>query len=178
MKALLLFILFPFYVNAQDTVISYSEIVTVDSASKNDLFIKARQWVNETFKSSKDVLQINDKETGELSGKGIMPVIVHMKYLGDRTYTFEANFAINIWVKDGRYKYEFKNFNVYFPDSHDESLGILTSSEECPTKFGFNSQKKTNEIWQSAKKGTDYQAKIIIASLKVAMQKKKSDSDF
>jgi hypothetical protein len=169
-------LLFPFCVNAQDTLISYSGVVMVDSVSKNELFLRGRQWFNETFKSSKDVLQINDKETGELAGKGIIFLPLHMKYLGDREYIFNEEFSANVWVKDDKYKFEFKNFNVYYPPN--EVLGTLTSAKECPQKFGLNSQKKTDELWESAKQQTDLHVRVFITSLQNAMQQKKSASDF
>ena len=122
------------------------------------------------------MLQIADKDAGELAGKGIIPVPVKVKYYGEREYAFNSDVEINIRVKDGKYKYQFKNFRVYYPP--DYVLGVLTSAKECPDKFPGYSQKKTDEMWEVAKISVDTQVKALITSLKEAMGKKKSDADF
>lgn len=37
--------------------------------NKNDLYVKANNWLAETFVSSKDVIQFADKESGTVTGK-------------------------------------------------------------------------------------------------------------
>src|SRR6266542_1007820 len=95
-----------------DTLITYSEIVNVDSTTKDQLFQNARQWYNEIFVSSKEVLQIVDKETGELSGKGLLKSYYDYRVMGKRKYDCYYKFSIDIKVKDGKYKYTFSNFIV------------------------------------------------------------------
>src|SRR5579862_4414223 len=48
----------------------YEQIDSV-TASKNELFIRSKIWLVNTFKSSKDVIQLDDKESGKLMGKGM-----------------------------------------------------------------------------------------------------------
>ncbi|NLH46839.1 MAG: DUF4468 domain-containing protein, partial [Acholeplasmataceae bacterium] len=64
---LILLIVFPLYTFSQEPV-NYSEAIEVPNVEKNELFLRGREWFNDNFKSSKDVLQVIDKETGELSG--------------------------------------------------------------------------------------------------------------
>lgn len=40
--------------------------------SKNELFIKANQWMVNTFKSAKSIIQFQDKEDGKIMGKYIL----------------------------------------------------------------------------------------------------------
>lgn len=52
--------------NAQKAaVISYAEVVKADSASKEMLYIRARDWFISKFKDNKEVLRIQDKEAGQ-----------------------------------------------------------------------------------------------------------------
>ena len=103
-KLLLIFLVaFPFCAMSQEQI-AFSESIYVSEVYKNELFIRGREWFNENFNSSKDVLQIADKESGELSGKGIMNVVYAFRYLGERVFTTEVRFQMSVWVKDGKYK--------------------------------------------------------------------------
>lgn len=179
MKFLLLSFLFmPFTSIAQsDSIITYMDVVKVDSVSQADLFVRARQWYNETFKSAKDVLQINDKETGELSGKGYLTVVVKYRYMGQRSYLSTCRTSISVWVKDGRYKYSFSNLQVTVGPNDAMPLDILTSSKTCPNKEPMVSHSKMDEIWQGAKDAAKIRIDEIIESLNSKMRKK-ADNDF
>lgn len=85
---------------------------------------------NENFKSSKHVLQIEDKETGELAGKGTMEVQFIIKYLGERSYPSDVDFKMNVWVKDGRYKYQITDFIAKSNDKQSLNFGLITTSDE------------------------------------------------
>ena len=79
-----------------DTTISYSEIINIDGVSKEELFIRARDWCSNNLRS----LQIQDKETGELSAKGISFGIITFRMLGTNKAKATFDFNLNIWVKD------------------------------------------------------------------------------
>src|SRR5688572_14501025 len=62
-------------------LISYSEVVMVsDSASKNELFSKAKSCFAYLFKSSNSVIQNEDKEAGVIIGK--RAIKAHARALG------------------------------------------------------------------------------------------------
>ena len=89
--------------------ITYSEVIKVDSLeSKMVLYSKAREWFAKTYKSSSDVIQMDDKESGKLVGKALMQV--YHKALGSSFPSGYINYTISIYVKDGRYRYEITNF--------------------------------------------------------------------
>ncbi len=177
MKLLFIFLLaFPFYAISQKPM-SLSEAIDDSGVVKNELFIRGREWFNENFKSSKDVLQISDKENGELVGKGIMVVDYVFRYLGERKYSTDVSFQMSLWVKDGKYKYEMTNFIV---NANEGSIdfGLLTDANETQkTVPGYNS-KKMNEMFLSIKKGTEVKAKLLIEDLKLKMSKKSKSADW
>jgi hypothetical protein len=85
LRLLLAFTFLPFLSFAQkDTAIKFTEVVNVD-ATKEQLFLRARAWFNDAFKSSKDVLQIQDKGTGEIAGNGSIAAVMTYKMMGKRT---------------------------------------------------------------------------------------------
>ncbi len=177
MKLLLTFFLFfPLTILSQEAL-TLSEVIQVSNTDKNELFIRGREWFNNNFKSSKDVLQISDKETGELLGKGIMKVNYTWRYMGEKQSIIEVSFQMNIWVKDNRYKYELTNFNT-IEDGMNINFGLITISNETNVKYsGFN-EKKLNEMYLSIKQGTITKANQLIKDLKHKMEQESSSSDW
>ena len=94
--------------------VKYSEVIEVNpDVKKEKLFEAVRKWFSETYVSSKAVLEISDKETGEISGKGAMTVFYKMPIVVGRDVNI--TYSISVWVKDGKYKYEIKNiFGRYY----------------------------------------------------------------
>ena len=165
---ILLFIPIVSFSQSKDSLITYSEIIVLDSISKDQLFNNGRDWFNSTFKSSKDVLQIIDKESGQLAGKGILGGTFTINYFGSHSEDLNCHFNVDLRVKDGKYKYTFSNFSseTYFP--------ILTSSSESP-KINMISQERSNEWYSIYKTTVNEQMKGIIKSLKISMQKRSDD---
>lgn len=167
----LILVLLPLFTIGQDSIISYSKIVEVPGVAKAELFTRARQWLNQTFVSSKEVLEIADKETGELSGKAYGKMMVTYKMMGTRSYESDCRMFINIFVKDGKYKYEMSNFETNVANTEKGRLSRLTSATSCPDKWDMTSQKKMDEIWASAKDGAISMSKDLGKSLEAAMAK-------
>ncbi len=87
--------------------IIFSEVVKVDSADKAELFIRAKSFFSNTFKSGKDVLQLEDKENGIIMGKALVGLCDGQEGISSGCYNMF--FSLKITVKDGRYKYEIYN---------------------------------------------------------------------
>lgn len=49
---------------------TYTGIVQVDSVSKDELYKRAKRWFVDTYKSAKAVIELDDKENGEIIGNG------------------------------------------------------------------------------------------------------------
>lgn len=174
MKIFYLFALFSFafcgITNAQNKL-TYIEVVKVDSTMKqSDLFVLARKWFSEVFKNPKNVLDIEDKERGELAGKSVIQYTSNGSASATNGY---INFNVSILVKDGRYKYEFTDF-VHIGSFDIWSFDLITTDEDCPYKKGsaLYSKKSTNEMWKDIKFQIDETIKPLISSLKDAMSKK------
>lgn len=166
----------PEVVGVRAEPLSYSEVVEVPDVNKDELFVRGREWFNENFKSSKHVLQIEDKETGELAGKGTMSVIYVYKYMGERSYPADVNFTMNLWVKDGKYKYEIGNLDVNGELSVYK--GPVTTSNETDAKAYLVNKKLMNQIYSSVKKETDSNVKQMIESLRQKMAQESKTSNW
>lgn len=155
--------------------ILYSEVVKVDSTiSKSELFSRARAWCSSEFNNSKTALDVQDKESGELIGNGV--VIVFAIPVGDMPFEYGAvKFRFTILVKDGRYKYEFSNFEHIqtVTTAGYISYGTLTTNTTAPEgkRCLMCGNKINNKYWNSIKKSATDQIESGIIRLKEAMSK-------
>jgi hypothetical protein len=176
---LLIFFLLPIVALSQkDTIVAYSGVIRIENVSKDELYQRARAWMADAFKNSKEVLQVQDKETGELIGNGIVEsYIPYNNIAGKGDVGAWSSFKISIWVKDGRYKYEITDINNTSLSSPTlEGFGLLTSSQESKVKWSMIRQSKMNEFLLKYRIGIDKKMESIISSLKNAMEiKPKSD---
>lgn len=100
----------------KDGNVNYSGVVQVDSISKDttkkdELYKRAKRWFIDTYNSAKDVIQLDDKENGEIIAKGFFEVSRQVGFLLT-TQTFNIWQTFKIQVKDGRYKYEITDFRI------------------------------------------------------------------
>lgn len=173
MKNLILVVLISgiMVVNAQE--LKYEEVVTVDSTiTKDELYNRARSWYADTYKSEKDVMSITDKELGEISGNGAIRFEPRTFYFGSMCARGWVMYKINIYVKEGRYKYNFHSFiheGTRCPGGGGlVSFGILTSDKEHKTE--------SNKGWREVKEVVNARMENLIQSLKEAMNKKHETS--
>jgi len=72
--------------------------------SKNDLFVKANNWMVEIFKDSKSVIQFSDKEAGVVTGRYLFKDFGNKYVLGERVDFGQIYAIIKLQVKDGATK--------------------------------------------------------------------------
>lgn len=74
------------------------------TGDKNELFVRANNWMVENFVDAKSVIQFSDKESGNVTGK----YLLHSKTFPGNAYvsptTIEVFAIIKIQVKDGASK--------------------------------------------------------------------------
>ena len=87
----------------QNNRIVFSEVIQVDGVSKKELFNRARKWFADYYNSSETVIDLEDKESGILIAKPLG--YANIPYILGFT-AVKMFYTINIYVKDGRYKYE------------------------------------------------------------------------
>jgi hypothetical protein len=102
----------------------YREVVMVSgSSTKDQLFDKARQWFVSNYKDASEVLQVQDKESGTLVGKGIFTV----NFQGGQRKVFHT---VSIDCKDGKYRVTITDFMLKFSSVYTEkSFEMLTKND-------------------------------------------------
>ena len=161
-----------------DNKVNYTETVTVDSSSKKDvLFGKAKLWFANSFKSSNDVIQLDDKDNGIVLGKGI---IIKNEMTGLQSVKKTWRFTVKIQVKDGKYKAEIYDIDYTF-EMPGNNIGAGPSNVNLDEYF--NNQKiykKDGTLKSNAEKfanETNENFKSLLASIKKTMTEK-LNSDF
>ncbi|KUJ53994.1 DUF4468 domain-containing protein [Chryseobacterium aquaticum] len=173
MKKLLTFFILLFSTVVFSQELQFEEVVKVDStATKDELFNRARTWFGKTYNNEKFVISTEDRVNGEISGNGSMTYRTGKLYFGVGAVIGDVNYKVNIFVKDGRYKYLFHSFRHEGTDvggGSAISYGLLTNSSDAPkpSRGGAN-----NKAWNDIKEQTAIKIKKTIESLKEAMNKK------
>ncbi|WP_343524400.1 DUF4468 domain-containing protein [Pedobacter sp.] len=134
---------------------SYSQVVQV-KGSKNELYSKAIEWFASMFKSSKNVIQLDDKDAGKIIGK----FVAYDSNQGPVTCT------LTIMLKDEKYKYILDN--IYFNGNRSYPGWGL---EENPSMLKANMFKYAIN---SIKKNSKQNIEGLITTLKTAMEAEKS----
>ena len=159
--------------NAQTPLI-FESVVSADSISKSDLFNNGKSWVVATFRDAKEVIQLEDKDAGRITCKGVFEYKAPQWWGGG---TANANgyvrFTIKLYFKEGRYKYSFSEFNHEPIDGI--SFGIITDSDKPPMKSHMGSKKRAQIIWDDLIEKTRNNTELLIESLKTKMEDKEDD---
>jgi hypothetical protein len=152
----------------RDSVVSYADSVSVNGATKEDLFIRARDWLACNGKT----LKMEDRESWKIIGTASMdgPVTVH--YLGTQTGIASFDFVIIIQVKDGQYSYTITNIDNTRVNgtNFNGTFGFLYKSTHCSAKGFILSQAKIDLAYQSLKDGFDKSEKELVAFLGSSMK--------
>jgi hypothetical protein len=96
----------------QDGKVTYTGVINVDSTSKDELYSRAKRWFVDKYNSGKDVIQLDDKENGEVIGKGFFSEIWYVNWAFSQ--------KINVWtivkiqVKDNKFRYEITNIDLKY----------------------------------------------------------------
>ena len=126
--------------------VTFQEMVSLDSLSKDTLYTRASEWMANYYKTSK--FDINDMAGGKLGIEGYF--VVSLTY--DFKYKSENNVAYDILIiqKDGKYKYSLTNLCIYSVKTSPKSAQPLeTASAKMRTQnkkefvSQLNSQVKT-----------------------------------
>jgi len=96
----------------KDGKINYNGVISIDSINKNELYSRAKRWYVNSYTSAKDVIQLDDKENGELVGKGFFEIPWQASFM--HIYTVKIFQTIRIQVKDKKYRYEINDFRIKY----------------------------------------------------------------
>ena len=126
-------------IDIETNTITYTEVVVLDTTLKKDeLYSRSREWFAKTYKSANSVIQMDEKEEGKIVGRASIPVTYKGSSAGSISY------SVSVYIKDGKYKYEFTNFQHQGPGNM-QSFGSCTKMLNTTDKvMGISMQKTYN----------------------------------
>jgi hypothetical protein len=150
-------------------LVAYTGVVDVPSTTQAQLYSRAYEWVVKTYNSPKDVIQMQDKESGKIIVKASSKARITKYDSGYNLYTF------SIYVKEGKYKYDvtdLRNEHVVLNGQYvgDYSLGRFEQVEPNIKT------KQSQRGWNNLRRNAEADIKALLTSLQAAMvAKDKSD---
>src|SRR5258706_5530927 len=123
--ALVFLILLPVLCKGQDSLlynvfplikgkVNYTKIFEIDSAKKDQLFTKIKDWAVNSYVSQQATLQAEDKEAGYIAYKGYLPVTLHYTagILKGKPYQVDVYHTLTFYIKDGKVKIVFTDLET------------------------------------------------------------------
>jgi hypothetical protein len=150
----------------------YNEVVQIAGKDRESLYLVAKQFFVDAFKSANDVVQFEDKATGVITGKGFSNVSVKIMGISNVNQMW---FTLKIQCKDGRYKCEV--YDIYFnssPDPNNRRVATNYANDIFDKTKYYRNNGKPNSISEQFKDETNRTVKNLFASLRTAMNKELS----
>lgn len=116
----------------------FEKVIEVKDKTKGQIYAALRKWFAESFKDSKSVIQVADKEEGLITGKGNYSFFLKETIMMTHIYG-TCDFTINIDIKDGKFKYQVYGFTL-----ERDTKSILPV-----LKVQLDPVRKSSEITQS-----------------------------
>jgi hypothetical protein len=135
---------------ASDPLI-YSRILIADSVTKGDIYDRALIWCSKSFANSKSAINVKDKESGIIAGKGSIDNYYKIPRKKDSVsciYFTDYLFDWLIEIKDSKARLSLKNIKVRESDIDYP----VTSAVNPPVKMMFQPPERQELIWDLSKK--------------------------
>lgn len=117
-------------------LITYSSVVAMPGLTQSEIYARGKIWFANTFRSGKDVVMSEEKDTGIIHGTSSETIYT--------TYALSVNtsklwYSVKLTAKDGRYKYDISRFLIEatptINDQHPEAIAVertLLATETAP----------------------------------------------
>lgn len=187
------FIFLTSFVYAQKNESTPVEYTLIDSVqgSQTQLYIYARSWLASAFKSSKSVIEMEDKESGIIIGNGVLVHRVN-SVLGNQVGIDVIRFTITINVKTDKYRAILSNFS----HSYIQQASTYIEGQELASSVGRAASQSRNggsldsikpdcgnfmlpkNQWMEIKEFTKTKSDELLKEFQKAMREGKSKSEF
>ncbi len=113
-------------VSAPEEDLQYQKVHDV-SLSQTEIFDKAQEWLAVTFVDSKEVVEVANRETGTIIGKG------RVQISPTGIVAIPVRFTIKIDTKDGRYRTTYSNYVAYYGSARNTPVEITDAGSANQT---------------------------------------------
>jgi hypothetical protein len=138
---------------------------------KGDIYDRALLWCSKAFVNSKSAINVKDKESGIIAGKGSIDNYYKVPKKKDSVSCIYFNDYLFDWlieVKEGKARLSLKNIKV----KEGEMEYDVTANINPPIKLYFQSIDKQQVIWELSKKSFIKNMDAIASNLYSELSKK------
>lgn len=115
---------------------TFERIVEAPGYSKDQIFTNTKIWIAETFKSSKAVLEYENKEDGVIIGNGITSYPCSgMDCIAKGNW--KVPFTMRVDIKDQKFRVTFINLRISKAPSYDAYTGVSPGFDSPVTIRGY-----------------------------------------
>jgi hypothetical protein len=157
----------------KDGKIIYQDVVLIEGKSKDEIMSHLELWMANTFKDSRAVKELVDKNSGTIVGNGIFSNICHKNSFGIKACNSNVRFQITFEVKENRFRYTVTNFDHYFLPREKNEAKDGGALEQDKAPGGLNAIQ--NKVWKAIKEETDLRVKSLITSMTNSFSESKDD---
>lgn len=158
----------------QDSLLTYSKILKVDSISKNEIFDKTLIWCSKAFSDSKSAINVKEREGGIIGGKAYYLSSYKVPKKKDSTIGVIFNNYYFDWlieVKDG--KLRFSATNILLKELNSDY--IVSTKIKAPYEVWLQPKSKTQLEWKLSKEYFIKNLDRLMTSLNDDLVLKKTD---
>jgi len=145
-------------VDSATHLITYTAVMPIADATKEQLYLRAKEWAARFFVDSKTAGRIDDKEAGTMVCRGLIR-------RPDNGSAYE--FTVSIYTKDARYKYVIDQITYQAPP-----VGMLLSPTFEPVERWATYSKMNARIIENRSTSLDAYMKGIVSEITTAMSGK------
>lgn len=136
---------------AQDSLLTYSKVISIDSMNKTDIYNKTLLWCSKRFNDAKSAIMVQNPETGNIAGKAYyLSIYKTPKKKGDSVinYLGYTDFYFNwlIEIKDQKLRFSISEIEIEFSDKK-----YVATNSTPPIKFSLMSKEKNIIDWECGK---------------------------
>jgi Domain of unknown function (DUF4468) with TBP-like fold len=120
----------------KDGTIYYEKIITLDSTTKENIYIAVKSWGVNAFKSQKDVLQADEKEIGLIAYKYWFAETFNAVLEAGKTVSFDWKYysTLKIFIKNDKVKIVVQDIELKNQDDYSMPILTLNADMESVTK--------------------------------------------
>jgi hypothetical protein len=105
-------------------IITFEKIITVENKTQKELYLLARTWFAEKFRSANNVIQMDNEESGVIIGKGSSEIYIVAIGIPVK---FTMYFTLKIFAREGRSRLILTD--IYY-ENYNEGKLIRNSAED------------------------------------------------
>lgn len=127
--------------------LSFEKVIQVDSLVKDKIYFGLKNWISTAYVSSKEVLEMDDKDAG------LLVLSTRQTYSFGKLYYIcydgYLDYKVKIQIKDYRFKITVTNFihTVLPSNNYLCALGLLTTDLEYKGKGAWGAKPYNDKVW-------------------------------